>query len=179
MTMKKIHTRRFLLFALLSALIATLTGGVAFVGAHPKCENCGRRYGPLIPHPYRHMTTKAAERARTRATAPIINSLPPITAANKNLQLSLDLLVGRWESQDGTRSQILFHPDGVMEYDVNDEQGRLAQTGTYAIRDGRVEAQSWTKNGTPFKHVFKFARGVLYAPRGPSPQVVWRRVGDL
>ncbi len=169
---------------LAAAFLLLATCGMGFIVTHPKCEVCGRRFGPLIAHNYRHQTTKAANNrktqaiARARATAPVINSLPPVTAANKDLQLTNELLVGRWESQDGANAPLRFHENGVVEYgSTKSETGWNLVKGTFAIVDGKVETKP-DKGGLQLWRVFKFARGVLYAPRGPSPQVVWERVSD-
>ena len=162
-------------------LLCTIVLGTPslFLITHPRCEICGRRYGPWIAHVYRHATTRQAWQQATRATAPVINSLPPITAANRNLRLSLDTLVGRWVSQDGEEMPLRFHADGRAEIGARDAAGGWAfSTGTYQIKGDRVHTTTRYK-AARFQQFFTFARGVLHAPQGPSPQVVWERIGDL
>ena len=160
------RTYRLLWIAVLASIVLAITGGVVFVVTHPRCEVCGRRYGPLMPHPYshyRHHTTRAAESARQRATAPVINSLPPLTDANKDLTLTPELLVGRWESQDGDQMPLLFDVNGTVEWGALREDGHwLMSKGTYHIEGDRVII---TRDSGPrsFDRSYTFARGVLYA----------------
>jgi hypothetical protein len=124
------------------------------------------------------MMSGCGRTAPSSSTAPVINSLPPMTDANKDLTLSTELLVGRWESQDGAHMPILFAADGTVELGFLRKDGQwLMSKGTYQIQDDQVVTTQ--HDGETFGRSFNFARGVLYAPRGPSPQVVWRRVGDL
>ena len=169
--------RRTLCLGLLGA--AALGAPSLFLVTHPRCETCGRRYGPLISHPYRHATTRQTMQKAARATAPVINSLPPITAANRDLRLSPETLVGRWESQDGARMPLRFHADGTAEVGTRDRTGAWALSkGTYQIKGDRVYTTTKYQTAS-FNQFFNFTRGVLHAPRGPSPQVVWERIGDL
>ncbi len=180
--MKPLH--RLLLVAIIASMAIVLVAGASFLLTHPRCEVCGRRYGPLISHPYRHSTAKEKQivpsvTSGAMATAPVINNLPPLTDANRNLTLSAELLVGRWESQDGSRSPIVFSANGDVEVGFIREGGDwLMSTGTFHIDGDRVVTRTRHED-IGLSASFKFARGVLYAPRGPSPQVVWQRIGDL
>lgn len=176
---------------LVGALGIVLLGGVLAVNqAYPRCENCGRRYGPLLPHLYRHPTTRqsgqnrsqrrtgksAAETVRQAATAPVINELPPVTDANRKLILSREALVGTWESQDGTRNPLHFHADGSVQVGFIKKDGKwVMSAGQFTIESGRVVTRTSHK-GARLALSFQFSRGVLYAPHGPSPRVVWRKV---
>lgn len=118
-----------------------------------------------------------AQIARARATAPVINSLPPVTNANRNLKLTPEYLAGRWEAQDGSRAPVTFTADGKVEYAMFRRQGAWQMaTGKYEIKAGQVHVSA-SSGQAGISMRFKFARGVLYAPKGPSPQVVWKRVG--
>jgi hypothetical protein len=177
-----IRPRRLTLILVAAMLLLSAMGVAAFFATHPRCELCGRRYGPLIAHPYRHLTTKRqagriseAERKRMAATAPIIHSLPPLTPENQNLTLSPELLVGHWESQDSKPLPVLFRDDGTVELGFIQEDGKwLMATGTWQIQGSRVVTRTQYQ-GTSLGQPFTFARGVLHAPRGPSPQIVWRK----
>lgn len=180
--MKKVRLIGLLIVSTLTVLLAA--GGMAFLVTHPRCENCGRRYGPLIPHLYRHQTTlsDAARQAaiqRTRATAPVIQELPPLTDANRNLTLSPQTLVGRWESQDGDRLPLVFHADGSVEVGTIRRNGKwIIAKGTWRIQGDQIRTRTRTDQ-VSLEQSFRFARGVLYAPKGPSPQVLWKRISDL
>ncbi|MEE3368303.1 MAG: hypothetical protein VX346_03050 [Planctomycetota bacterium] len=183
--------RRILVSTLGIVLLAGVVLAVNLV--YPRCENCGRRYGPLLPHLYRHPTTRqsgqnrsprwtgksVAETVRQAATAPVSNELPPLTDANRQLTLSRELLVGVWESQDGTRNPLHFHADGSVAVGFIKEAGKwVMSAGQFAIESGRVVTRTNHK-GARLALSFRFARGVLYAPHGPSPQVVWRKMSAL
>lgn len=158
----------FLIVAVVVFVIAAATATVSVV-AHLRHQASKVRPGQI----------SAAELARQRSTAPVINSLPPLTDANHNLTLSIESLVGRWESQDGTRTPIRFYPDGTVELGFNRKGGVwLMSKGSFTIDSDRVVTK------TKYQDIgrgatFRFARGVLYAPNGPSPRVVWQRLGDL
>lgn len=117
----------------------------------------------------------AAEQKRAAATAPVIHSLPPLTPENQNLTLSPELLVGRWESQDSDPLPVLFRDDGTVELGFVRKNGEwLMAQGTWQIQGQRVDTKTQCQ-GVSLGQSFRFARGVLYAPRGPSPQIVWRK----
>ena len=110
--------RRILVGVLGIVLLAAVVLAVNLL--YPRCENCGHRYGPLLPHHYRHPTTRqsrqhgtlrrtgkmTAQRIRQAATASVINELLPLTAANRRLILLREMVVGVWESQDGPRNPL-------------------------------------------------------------------------
>ena len=169
--------RRTMGWCLLCAIV--LGTPSLFLITHPRCEICGRRYGPLIAHVHRHPTTRQVWQQAARETAPVFNSLPPITAANRNLRLSPDTLVGRWVSQDGEQMPLRFHADGTAEVGTRDSANAWAfSTGKYQIKGDRVYTTTRYK-AARFQQFFTFTRGVLHAPQGPSPQVVWKWIGDL
>ena len=128
--------RRILVGVLGIVLLAAVVLAVNLM--YPRCENCGRRYGPLLPHLYRHPTTRQsgqhgtlrrtgkspAGKARAAATASVINELPPLTDTNRQLPLWREVLVGVWESQAGTRNPLYFHTDGSVQVGFIKKDGK-------------------------------------------------------
>ena len=113
---------------------------------------------------------------RQSAIAPVINELPPVTDANRKLILSREALVGTWESQDGTRNPLHFHADGSVQVGFIKKDGKwVMSAGQFAIESGRVVTRT-SQKGARLALSFQFSRGVLYAPHGPSPRVVWHKV---
>ena len=116
---------------------------------------------------------------RQSAIAPVINELPPVTDANGIFALSLEALVGTWVFRNDMRNPFHFHPDRSVAVGFIKEAGKwVMSAGQFAIESGRVVTRTNHK-GARLALSFRFARGVLYAPHGPSPQVVWRKMGAL
>ncbi len=79
----------------------------------------------------------------------------------------------------GTRNPLHFHEDGSVAVGFIEEGGKwVMSAGQFAIESGRVVTRASHK-GARLALSFRFARGGLYAPHGPSPQVVWRTVSAL
>ena len=116
---------------------------------------------------------------RQLTTAPVLNELPPLTDANRMLTLSLEALVGTGEFQKGTRNPLAFHLDGSVAVGFIVEDGKwVMSAGQFAIGSRCVVTKTNHKRDR-LALSFRFARGVPYAPHGPSPQVVWRKVSAL
>jgi uncharacterized protein (TIGR03066 family) len=87
-------------------------------------------------------------------------------------------LIGTWQSQDADRHPLVFEKDGTFKYGDKKVGGEWEMlTGTYTIdAAGKITGELRFGTSGVFRPWYKFKDGVLTGPRGPEPNVTWKKV---
>jgi hypothetical protein len=92
---------------------------------------------------------------------------------------ALELLPGRWLSQDADQEPLVFGKDDSFECGFVKEKGKwVMASGKYTFApDGRIATRA-EHGGSTLTQFFTLQDGVLIGPRGPNPRVEWKKVQE-